>query len=311
MGQGVQSATRSTTLREVCRSGRTRTIHDLEQKPYQYHEEEYNIDTVNIISIIFISNQLVITANLNSSSNQVSIIVPYKVDTFSAGKIIPLHLYKILFPRATKEQLAATTNKNIQLKTYNRTIITQLGVCEVKIEHNNKQRMCKFFVIPGNGQTLLGMPDINTLSIIHINCNTIDTQETDRANKCSTNTAMDQGPRHEHQYPNMMQEADRAEKCYTNTDRISKFHNKDAPMVIDNELYTINYFLPGPNEDNNKRASAEITQEIQRYFKELFTGIGCFHGMFSLQIKPDHKPYQAAPSCVAYALQKPFKEELE
>ena len=30
-----------------------------------------------------------------------------------------------------------------------------------------------------------------------------------------------------------MQEADRAEKCYANTDSISKFDNKDMPMVID------------------------------------------------------------------------------
>ena len=33
--------------------------------------------------------------------------------------------------------------------------------------------------------------------------------------------------------------------------------------------------------------------------------------MFSLQLKPNSKPYQAPPRCVAYALQKPFKEELE
>ena len=39
--------------------------------------------------------------------------MPYKVDTGSDGNIISLHLYKKMFPRATKEQLAATKNKNI------------------------------------------------------------------------------------------------------------------------------------------------------------------------------------------------------
>ena len=71
-------------------------------------------------SIIFNSKQSVITANVKSLSNQVSIIVPDKVDTGSDGNIIPLHLYKRLFPRA-KEQLAATINKHTQIKTYNRT----------------------------------------------------------------------------------------------------------------------------------------------------------------------------------------------
>ena len=37
----------------------------------------------------------------------------------------------------------------------------------------------------------------------------------------------------------------------------------------------------------------------------------CFDGMFSLQVKPDSKPYQAPPRHILYVLQKPFQEELE
>ena len=43
----------------------------------------------------------------------------------------------------------------------------------------------------------------------------------------------------------------------------------------------------------------------------MFTGIGCFDRTFSLHVKPDSKPYQVFPRHIAYALQKPFKEELE
>ena len=82
-------------------------------------------------------------------------------------------------------------------------------------------------------------------------------------------------------------------------------------MVIDKGFNTINYFLPGPNQDNDKTVSAETTQQLQRDFKDVFTGIGCFDGMFSLQVKPDCKPYQVPPGHAAYALQKSFKEELE
>ena len=46
-------------------------------------------------------------------------------------------------------------------------------------------------------------------------------------------------------------------------------------------------------------------------FRDVFHGIGCFKGTFCLQLKPDSKPYQVPPRHVAYALQKPFKEELE
>ena len=59
---------------------------------------------------------------------------------------------------------------------YNKTTITQLGTFAVEIEHNNKHKMCKFFVVPGNGQVLLGMPDIDTLNIIKINIHSIGTE---------------------------------------------------------------------------------------------------------------------------------------
>ena len=46
-------------------------------------------------------------------------------------------------------------------------------------------------------------------------------------------------------------------------------------------------------------------------FKDIFIGRGCFDGLVSLPAKANSNPYQAPPRCVAYALQKPFKEELE
>ena len=58
------------------------------------------------------------------------------------------HIQKI-FLRAAKDQLPATRNRNINLKTYNQTTITHWNICEVKTEHNNKN--CTFFVVSGNG----------------------------------------------------------------------------------------------------------------------------------------------------------------
>ena len=62
---------------------------------------------------------------------------------------------------------------------------------------------------------------------------------------------------------------------------------------------------------DHKTAITNITSQIQKEFEDVFMGIRCFEGTFSLQVKPDSKPYQVPPSCVAYALQKQFKEELE
>ena len=54
-----------------------------------------------------------------------------------------------------------------------------------------------------------------------------------------------------------------------------------------------------------------MMQKIHDTFDNVFNGIGYFKGTFSLQLKPDSKPYQAPPRHVAYAQQKPYKEELE
>ena len=52
--------------------------------------------------------------------------------------------YTKLFPRIANEQLAATKNESIQLKVYNKRIITQLGTSTTEIYHNNKHKMCIF-----------------------------------------------------------------------------------------------------------------------------------------------------------------------
>ena len=74
---------------------------------------------------------------------------------------------------------------------------------------------------------------------------------------------------------------------------------------------SINYFYSLNNVDAHKRSSSAMMQSIHTRSGDIFNGIGCFEGTFSLQLKPDSNPYQAPPKHVAYVLQKPFKEELK
>ena len=108
------------------------------------------------------------------------------------------------------------------------------------------------------------------------------------------------------------QETDSAEKCYTNMDSISKLRdNSTKPMVETKSNKTTEYFLSGLTYVSDKKKSAEATQQIHIDFDDVFNGIGCFEGTFSLQLKPDSKPYQALLRCVAYTLQKLFQEEFK
>ena len=49
----------------------------------------------------------------------------------------------------------------------------------------------------------------------------------------------------------------------------------------------INHFLPGQNQDNDKKGNTEITKQLQRNFEDVFNGIGWFDGTFPLKVKQD------------------------
>ena len=83
-------------------------MNKVEQETANDSAEESSIDLGNIDLIHFNKNHMVIIAGLKTSVNQNSVKVPYKVDTGSDGTIVPLHIYKSVFPRITNEQLVAT-----------------------------------------------------------------------------------------------------------------------------------------------------------------------------------------------------------
>ena len=64
------------------------------------------------------------------------------------------------------------------------------------------------------------------------------------------------------------QETCRLGKCYANTTSHSNLNSNSTymPMVNTNE---IKYILPGPNQKNERRASADITKQLQRDFADV------------------------------------------
>ena len=156
--------------------------------------------------------------------------------------------------------------------------------------------------------------------------------------QCSANTGLERS----------CAKTDSNTSCYTNSGSNSNLNNRldDVliPVVNNNE---IECSIPGPNTETNannpgnsnfngradntpyqtimksnisllglskksdKKASTEITKQLQKEFEDVFTGIGCFDGTFSFKVKPDSKQYQVPSWYLAYTFQKQFKEELE
>ena len=203
---------------------------------------------------------------------------------------MPLHIFKKLFKNIPVEQLKASIKSNINLKTYNGIYITQLSTCAVTIEFKNSKKHCVFFVVLGNGQVLFRMPDMAMVNILNLNIDSIQSQVAN----CRTNRE---------------QETQKVVEDCTNTKTAGIIERKSNGQNQSTKL--INYFYSSKDPEADKRQSHDMTQKIYNTYGDVFNGIGCFKGTFSLQLKPDSKPYQAPPRHVPYALQKPFKEELK
>ena len=148
------------------------------------------------------------------------------------------------------------------------------------------------------------MPDTAALNIININIVSIETANTWKED-CNRNIG-------DAKELDIRQEAHVAKESCTNMDKNLKVTNNvngSSSKTCINAL--TNYFLSSPNIEVDIRKSIELMQNIHNVFDNVFNGIGCFEGTFSLQLKPDCKPYQVPLRCVAYDLQKPFKDKLD
>ena len=213
-----------------------------------------------------------------------------------------LFIFKKVFKNTTEEQLQKSIKGHIRLRTYNKSNITQLGTWVVVIKFKNIRKRCVFFVVPGNGQVLLGMPHTAAFKLININIDSIQVEVAE----CKTNTG-------DMRKANIEQDTHAVEKGCTNMD--TDFKTKQGANRLNGhnnaKKKITNYFFSSSDVDADKRKSSKLTWEIHNTYGDVFNGIGCFEGTFSLKLKPDSKPYQVPPRHVAYTLQKPFKEELE
>ena len=61
----------------------------------------------------------------------------------------------------------------------------------------------------------------------------------------------------------------------------------------------------------DKKASLVLTQKYTMNSVIFFSGIGCFKGMFTLQVKDGSTLYKMPPRRIAYAFQETPKKELD
>ena len=141
-----------------------------------------------------------------------------------------------MFLRVTKAELAKTIKNHIKLKTYNKTIIVQLGTCTIINNYKDNKKECDFFVVPKDGQVPLGMLDTAALNIINVNIDSIETTCMQKQN-CNRNMS-------DTKISNIKQETNGAKESCTNTDENLKNANNVNGSDSNTNINTLtNYFL--------------------------------------------------------------------
>ena len=120
-----------------------------------------------------------------------------------------------------------------------------------------------FFVVPGNWQVLLGMPDTVALNIINVNIDSIEAASIWKEN-CNTNIG-------DTKKPNIMQETHVAKESCTNADEDLKITNNVNGSNSNTSINTLtNYFLLSPKMEVDKRKSIELAHKIHNVFDYVF-----------------------------------------
>ena len=130
-------------FKKVCCSKRSRVVNEIELETSQEYSKG-EIETVNIDSVHMNKNQSLLMVELEVHAGDNKIIILYKIDTGSEGNIMPWHIFKKLFKIITEAEFKKTVKGHIKLKTYNKTVITQLGTFVVTINFKGIKKRCVF-----------------------------------------------------------------------------------------------------------------------------------------------------------------------
>ena len=125
--------------------------------------------------------------------------------------------------------------------------------------------MC-FFVVPGNGQVVPGMPDIAAPQLINTNIYSIQAEMAEHKT-------------------NIEQEMQVVERYYTNMDTDSKpKQGTNGQNNQNNANKSINYFYSSSNVDADKRKSSEMMQKVHNTFGDALMAMGALkaHSLCSL-----------------------------
>ena len=98
-----------------------------------------------------------------------------KVDTGAQGNILPIRIFRRMFPRLLDSsgfpKPGSTTPRHTRLMAYNGTDIPQYGSITLQCKYENSVWMkTEFFIAESDGPAIVGLPSSRALRLVTVNC---------------------------------------------------------------------------------------------------------------------------------------------
>lgn len=120
-------------------------------------------------------------ANVHVHTGNKKTSVQCKIDTGAQSNVMPLRVYKKLFPQLVSEgHIYGLTQTNIKLRAYGGTEIKQYGMCTLQCSHRDKVNRIQFHITEAMGYTMLGLTSSVQLGLVTLNC-----KKTDKCTQCN------------------------------------------------------------------------------------------------------------------------------
>ena len=163
---------------------RTQHIHEMsgndDPRNLSDHFETITFESVTINSLQSHTEQttrdevlVLINVNLQSSKTQRTVLKA-KLDTGAQGNILPIRIYRRMFPHnLTTDGFpnpGALHQANTILTAYGGARITQYGTCTIPCEYKGTQTKATFFVTAADGPAIIGLPTSLKLKLVTLNC---------------------------------------------------------------------------------------------------------------------------------------------
>ena len=90
----------------------------------------------------------------------------FMLDSGACGNLLPLRLYKELFPHVTRQEMLRSIDYRVQLLPYNKKEICQYGVYYLHVKSKNHVKLCKLYVVDSRFNPILGVNSACCLGLL-------------------------------------------------------------------------------------------------------------------------------------------------